>query len=447
MSYLIIGGIVLGSLFGVFLLLSIMFRVVVPTNEVHIVQTGKRTRSYGRSKETEHEHGNSYFKFPSWVPWFGTQRTIMPLSVFDLDLINYEAYDEGRLPFLVDVKAFFRISDSDTAAQRVSSFEELREQLVAIVQGSVRTVLATNEIEEIMQGRGKFGTQFTQEVTEQLKNWGVSTVKNIELMDIRDARGSEVIHNIMAKKKSFIEMESRQEVAKNKKVAEVAEIEARREVDLQKQEATQQVGLRTVEATQRVEVANQEKEQTIKEQQRLTKEKEMAILNVQNTRTAQIEKDVALIQADQNKQAAIINAEAKLQTQVKEAEGRLELEKKEAEGIAFKGKAKADAETAWQLAPVTAQTTLAKEIGSNESYQKYLITIRQVEAAEEVGKEQAKALTAADVKIISNVGDPVSGMNGVMDIFTTKGGTNIGTMLEALKNTDAGKKLVDKILN
>ena len=68
-----------------------------------------------------------------------------------------------------------------------------------------------------MQGRSQFGEQFTKEVEAQLKNWGVSTVKNIELMDIRDSNSSHVIKNIMEKKKSLIEMQSRIEVAENLK--------------------------------------------------------------------------------------------------------------------------------------------------------------------------------------------------------------------------------------
>lgn len=431
-------------------LLPMLYRVVVPTNEVHIVQTGKKTTSYGSKSHgdvdgdgKDDNNGNTYYRWPTWVPHFGVQRTVMPLAVFDLDLKNYEAYDQGRLPFLVDIKAFFRITDSNTAAQRVSTTEELTNQLMAIVQGSVRTILAGADIEQIMAGRGTFGDKFTTEVTEQLKNWGVSTVKNIELMDIRDANGSEVIHNIMAKKKSFIEMESRQEVAKNKKTAEVSELEARREVDLQKQEAQQQVGLRTVESQRKVETAQQEKDQAIKEMQKLTKEKDMAVLSVESTRKAEIAKQVALIEAEQNKQNTILNAEATLESQKREAQGSLELKSKEAEGLKLMGMAKAESEKAMLMAPVDAQLTLAEKIGSNKEYQNYLITVEQIKANMAVGIKQADALMTADVKIIANSGDPVQGMTKVMDLFSSKGGSQIGSMLEGLVNTDAGKKLLE----
>jgi flotillin len=433
---------VLGGFTFFAFVIATRLRRVVPTNEVHIVQSSKKTTSYGNATE----HGNTYYEWPASLPIIGVTKTIMPVSNFDVDLKSYEAYDEGRLPFVVDVKAFFRISDSNMAAQRVANFEELLNQLTAIVQGAVRTVLASHSLEEIMQGRGKFGDAFTGEVKEQLKNWGVEAVKNIELMDIKDSAGSKVIHNIMEKKKSQIEAESRIEVAKNHRNAEIAEIEAKRETDLQAQEAEQQVGLRTVETKQQVALSNEAMTQKVKEQQRTTKEKEMAVLQVESLRKAEIAREVALVQAEQARQTEIVRAEATKQTLTLNAEGTLEAKKREAEGIAAEGKAKADAERAMLLAPVEAQTTLAKEIGENKSYQQYLITIKQVEANQAVGIAQADALKAAEIKVIANSGSASSGMDSVLDVLSSKGGTQVGAMLEGLANTDAGKALLTKIL-
>jgi flotillin len=438
---------------GVITLVALMLRRVVPTNEVHIVQSAKKTMSYG--KDTG--NGNTYYEWPSWIPFIGITKVKLPMSVFDLDLESYEAYDKDRVPFVVDVKAFFRITDSNVAAQRLASFTELLEQLHAVVQGAARVILASHPLETILQSRSTFGEQFTKEVEEQLANWGVGTVKNIELMDIRDSAQSAVIKNIMEKKKSHIEMESRTEVAKNKQVAAIAEIEAQKEVDLQKQMAVQSVGLRTIEAQREVAISEQSKIQAIKEQERTTKDKEMSILKVQQVRTAEIEREVQVVKAQQNKETtvlvaqgqketAILNAEAQKDTTTLVAEGNLESKKREAEGIALEGTARAEAEKAMQLAPVQAQITLAKEIGSNDSYQKYLITIRQVEAQQAVGMEQAKALEAADVKVIANTGSVSSGMTSVMDMFTANGGTQLGAMLEGLAQTEKGSKLLTHVL-
>src|ERR1700722_12472996 len=246
-------GLGLAGLLFLTTLAALFLRKVVPTNEVHIVQSSKKTTSYGKDLG----NGNTYYEWPTWVPFIGITKVKMPTSVFNLNIKDYEAYDQGRLPFVVDVMAFFRIDDSNVAAQRVASFQELDAQLQAIVKGAIRTVLASNEIETILQGRSAFGEAFTKEVGEQLKNWGVCAVKNIELMDIRDHQSSQVIQNIMAKKKSHIEMQSRTEVANNMKLAKTAEIESQREIDLSQQQAQQTVGLRMVDTQREVELSKQ----------------------------------------------------------------------------------------------------------------------------------------------------------------------------------------------
>lgn len=420
-----------GFLISLNIVISVLkLRRVVNTNEVHIVQSGGQTTSYG--KDTG--NGNTYYEWPTWIPVIGMTKTVLPMSNFDVDLQSYEAYDKGRLPFVVDVKAFFRIKDSNIAAQRVANFDELMGQLSAIVQGAVRTILASSDIEEIMQGRSTFGDQFTNEVKEQLSAWGCEAVKNIELMDIRDSQGSNVIKNIMEKKKSFIEMESRQEVAKNSQKAQQAEIEANREVDLQRQEAKQTVGLRSIEAERQVELSRQEAAQALKEKEKLTKEKEMAVLQVEHVKKAEIEKEISVIKAEEQKQVEILNADAELEAKLRQAKG-----------IETEGQAKASAEKALQLAPVQAQIELAKEIGGNKSYQQYLITIEQVKAHRDVGMEQAKALHKSNIKVIANASSPNAGISNVMDMFSSNGGTQIGAMLEGFAQTEIGEKILTKV--
>ena len=426
-----LGGIGLGVLAVIALtvVVALFLRRVVPTNEVHIVQSTKHTKSYG--KDTP--NGNTYYEWPFWIPVFGVTKIVMPVSVFDVQLNAYEAYDVGRVPFVVDIVAFFRIADSNVAAQRVESFRELESQLLSIVQGAVRTILASHDIDKIMLERSIYGEQFTDAVRDQLKSWGVVPVKNIELMDIRDAAENRVVHNIMEKKKSLIEMQSRQEVAENIKNAEIAEIDAKRERDIRDEQAQQAVGERAAEKVKVVGIANENAQQDIKEQQRITKEKEMAVIQVNDVKRAEITKEMNIVKADEDRQATVLRAD-----------GDLEAKKKEAEGIKVEGEARADAERAMQLAPVEAQIALAKEIGENEGYQQYLLGIENIGAYKIVGVEQADALKVADIKIIANTGDPVEGMSNVMDLFSAKGGTNIGAMLEGLAQTEQGQALMEK---
>lgn len=423
-------GMALIILIVITVIVSMLYRKVVSTNMVHIVQSNKKTTSYG----TKLNNGNVYYHWPSWIPFIGVTVIKLPVSNFDLSLHNYEAYDVDKVPFMADVTAFFRIADTTLAAQRVENVVELKEQLTLIVQGAVRKVLAGDKVEVIMLERSKFGDSFTKEVTEQLKEWGVESVKSMELMDIRDGRDSQVISNIMAKKTSHIAMESRKEVAENNRAAEMAEIEAKREVDLQRQQAEQAVGERTAQKDKSVGIAQEMAKQEVLVQEKVTNERDMEVKRVIQVKQAEITRDQEVVFADQDKQTTIIRAD-----------GALEAKRKEAQGIQLEGEAKAAAEKAMQLAPVEAQIVLAKEIGENSGYQQYLTTIKGIDGYIIVGSEQAKALQKAEVKVIANTGNAKEGVTNVMDLFTSSGGTNLAAMVEAFAQTPIGKAFVEKI--
>ncbi|MDR1194975.1 MAG: hypothetical protein LBL00_00690 [Endomicrobium sp.] len=451
MALLVIGGIFVFIIFVILVKWILSLRRVVPTNMVDIVQRRRHTVSYGKGTN----NGNTFYRFPSWIPFIGITTISLPMSVFDIDLNNYEAYDQERLPFVVDVKAFYRIEDSNIAANRISTFPELLVQLTDITRGVVRSLLAKSNLENIMSERSTYGALFTNEVQEQLRAWGVIPVKNIELMDIRDTRDGKVISDIMNKKKSKIEMESRTEVAENMRKAQEAEIEAGKEVALKKEQANQEVGQKKAQVSREVGVADEKSKQDVQEQARTTAEKLMAVEKVNQVKLAEIkkeanivkaeeEKSVTIISSEANKQSLAINAEGVKKQLELEAEGKLYAKSKESEGIHLEGTARADAEKKMQLASVEAQITLAAKIGENKGYQEYLINIRAVEAQEKIGVEQAKNLGRADIKVIANAGDVNTGVKAAMDLFSSKGGTAVGGMLEALKNTSAGKAVLEK---
>lgn len=456
---------VLGGFIVFIFIISILFRVVVPPNEVHIVQSTKATISYG--KDTG--NGNTYYKFPSWVPCLGVTTIALPVSVFTIKIEAYEAYDLGRLPFVLDLTAFFRVTDSNLAAQRVENFADLKVQLRNIIQGSVRAILSSRKLEDILQIRSELGDDFTKAVGSQLKNWGLDPIKNIELMDIRDSGDSLVIKNIMNKKISLIEKESRIEVANNKKDADIAEIEARQLTEVRAQEAKKNIGLKTVENEREVSISKQQANQLIKEQEKITQEKQMEVERVRQVKQAEITKETEIVKAEQEQKKIEIDALARKNAQIRQAEANkenqillaqgdkekqflaaaalLEMKDKESQGIAKIGTAEAEALRLKELAPISAQIALAKEIGENQGYQTYLISIRQIEANQAVGMEQAKALACANLKIIANGGDISTGIQKIGDIFSSHGGTSMGAMLEGLANSEIGKKVVDKLVS
>jgi flotillin len=455
--------VLLAAIFILGVLMAIFFRRVVPTNMVNIVQTAKKTTPYGRDKPA----GNTYYAWPSWVPRLGITVTELPESNFQVKLTDYEAYDMARLPFIVDVTAFFRIDEAELAAQRVPSYNELKLDLHAVLQGAVRRILATNTLEDIMQSRSTLGDQFTLEVKDQIAEWGVIPVKTIEFMDLRDSAKGNVIQAIMAKEQSRIDRESRVSVADNNRSAMLAEIDAKRVVDVRRQDAEQQVGQRTAEKEQVVGIARENAQQEVLTASKITADRTMDVLQLEETRRAEISREVAAVKAEQDKNVAVVNAEAEKQTQVVKAEGEkdalvlkadgdrlatvsradgdLHAAKTDAEGIRARGEATAAAEQASLLAPVNSQITLAKEIGGNDGYQKYLVTIAQVDAGREVGVAMAKSLEKADLKVIANSGDVQQGVASLGDLLTPAGGTKLTGMLAALGQTAEGKALLGSL--
>ncbi len=497
---------------GIFLIILIvnilLLRRIVPADMVHVVQTNKKTTSYGKNTG----NGNVYYQWPKWIPILGIEVKELPVSNFDMPLNNYEAYDKDRVPFVVDVRTFFRISDTNQAAEKVASMEELQKHLEAIVQGAVRNIMAKARLEDIMEERSVYGQQFTDEVKDQLQEWGVVAVKNIELMDIRDSNESNVIENIMAKKKSEIEMDSRITVATNKKLAQEAEIEAEREVEVKQAEKEKVIGEKNAEKEEMIGIANEKAKQHIAVEAEETAKNELAVEKVRQVTNASIQqeketidaetvKKITLIKAEQDKERVRIDADAqkekikidadaekyrveikaeadknavKIDTDAvkyqietraeadknakeKEATAIKTLKEAEAQGIKAVGTANADAEKQMQLARVTAEITLAEKIGTNEGYQEYLVrletvkqqanvAIEQAKYGAEVGTAQAQNLSNADIKIITNTadGNVGGGVSKVMDLFSPKGGTALSGMFEAFAQTDAGKSVLAK---
>lgn len=438
----------------ILVLIPLTWRRVVEPNEVHIVQRRKKRISYGAGEGA----GNAYYEYPAWIPIIGVQTIVMPLSVFEIELTDYEAYDVGKVPFVVDVVAFFRVSDPRVAAERALAFDKLEHQLKEILRGATRSILAKSEIEEIMAERSIYGEQFTQEVSKHLKEWGTAHVKSIELMDIRDPKdgSSKTISDIMDKKKSFIERQSRVEVAENIRAAQVAEIEAQREVDVQSEQARETVGKRTAEANKTIGIQNELAEQEIKSQQRETAERDMEITRVREVRLAEIQKqqqiviaeqdkETRVIKADGERQQDIIQAEADKKQEVLRAEGHKQGEELRAKAILAVGSNEADVLRKNELAPIQAQIELAQEIGENPGYQKYLVDIRDVERKQVVGVEQAQALKVADIRIITNSGTPTEGLDGVMDLFSPKGGTHLAAAAEAFSQTPVGEAILNRL--
>ena len=463
----------------VFIYILTQLRKVVPTNEAHVVQKWKKSTPYGKW----FSGWNVYHAWPAWVPvvWVSVQK--LPLSIFDLQLNDYEAYDSGKVPFQVDITAFFEIKEPETAAQKVYTINELKDQLNETLKWVVRKVLASKDIVEIMESRVEIKKEFYDQVFGAVKSWWIM-LQNVEFMDIRDAQGSQVITNIMMKKRSQIEAESQIEVAENQKNATIekenklaearsAAAKAKSTADIIASDAERTAEIKVIEnekLTQNQEIEKErvlaiqkeEAKQKLYEAEKITKERELAVKQVEEEKNADIAKSIELIKADEQKQKVIIDAEASKE----EVRLRAEADKESIELAANADKIKVELaaeaektriESIWiakakeidyiGTAEAKNKTQMAEALNTFDSASlDFMKKELDVNLSEVVDLEKAKALSKADVKVISTWANGGDWVANFMDLFSAKGWTNIWAMIEAAKNT-LGEEKVNEVIN
>lgn len=424
------------------LFIAMLWRSIVPQDEVHIVNTSKESKPYGDPKEVDEKlaqgkksYGNVYYEFPHWIPVLGVVVKKLTLNVFQVNLDNYPAYDQDKVPFVVDFKSWFVIDNPIVAAKRIKDMSELKAQLQEMLQGIVRKTMAGKTIKEIMESRAELRDIFVKEVGEQCKDWGVK-LNSIEFTDIRDMDGDEfrVIDDIKRVQSSAIEKERRVAEAENEKQARLSEIQSKREADLEDVIAKETVEKRDADRKKIVGIANEQAEQEIKEQAKLTKEKEVAVKRTEEVGTAEYQKEKVIIEANAKKEFEIIQAQAEQQSLAIEAEGQKEKDRLEGEGIAAKINAEGEAEAnVIQKKGEAKAIALEKEAEAKKKLQEALkveLGALAIEAQKEVGVANAAALGKADIRILSGDGN-----NGQMARFLeglAQNSTVVTSVLERL---------------
>jgi flotillin len=74
MMFIGISGFV-GLLAVILIVKILLLRRIVPADMVHVVQTNKKTTSFGKNTG----NGNVYYKWPKWLPILGVEVKILPV--------------------------------------------------------------------------------------------------------------------------------------------------------------------------------------------------------------------------------------------------------------------------------------------------------------------------------------------------------------------------------
>jgi flotillin len=310
--------------------------------------------------------------------------------MIEVDVPNFLAFDRDRVRFECDIVAYVAVEDAVRAAQRFpEGLDELKSQVVKIVQATTRDTTTKLTVREIINERDLIAKKIQQILSPEVQKWGMS-LQALELVNITDPadKSSTVIHDISSIAEVQINSEARQKNAEQLKQARLKEAEAEQLAKVREIERDEEIGKR-----------DQLKEQLIAKQRQEAQEEAMRVVRIQQVRQAEIARDAAIEKAEGEKQAII---------RVKNGE---------AEGVRSVGYAEADAKS--RLADAL------KKI--NEA----ALEVRQIEKDEKIGVTAAEAFKNADIRFI-NAGPTTS----LMDLFTPSGGANLGGMLNALEATN-----------
>lgn len=376
--------------------LSFLLRRVVAPNYAHVVVRNKSISVYSSHSEISPERNAVYYYFPSWVPYLGMYVMRMPLENLEVHIPDYVTFAKNNARFQCSVSVYMRIQDVTKAARRfpTGELEQFIIRVRELVVAAIRNTTTEFNAEDVIAKKSEIADRIQSALQEDLGEWGVHII-NAAVVDISDPSDATVIQDISAKKEAEINAESRKIIAVKTKEAEIVEYENTEKAETRKWQMDEAIQMREKQKDQKVQIEAQK-----------AKTEQMRVIEIQNVRQAEIDKKARIEKAEgERKSLALVGIG-------------------EAEAI----KAKGDAVGKAKEAEARGLNALAK---AGE-------TFRLIEKEEKIGLALAQALTDADLRFI-NAGP----INSFADLFSPKGGAQIGGMLEALSQTNP--KLYEKL--
>lgn len=450
---LIILGIILLALF----VIAAALRTVVPPNRSHVVIQGKKMRVFCPHPDYNKTSGgqSTYYKIPSWFPLYGMKVRILDLEMLEIKVPNFVAFDEGRARFECDIVAFVVVKDPVRASMRMPSIKEMTGQVSQILQATTRESTTKKTVRQTINDRAGIIKMIRPIFTEAVEDWGLA-LKDIELVEFKDAPKSQVISDLSSIKEKEINTEMREKNADQDMKARVKEAETRETAQI-----------REIQQEEVVAKREQEKNKLVFAKEKEAKEQELEVVKVEMVKTQKIEKEqqevlaeqekmVALIEANKLKDVEEINKEQKLldgegdkvrlqQIAIGEASPIRETGTAEADVIKLKYEAEAKkAEPVREVGLAEGDAIKAKLVGEAKGkdelqkvYDRFTPeAIRAYVAKEIVDKDKAigialaKAFESADIKILSG------GDKGSFDLSRIVESINVGSpqTANAIKN-------------
>jgi flotillin len=393
--------IILGIILAIVVIFTFACYRIVDPSEAHLVITPTNKFVVSADDGIATNKKRTYFAIPSWVPFIGRAIRIMDVTIKEA-IVEQETYEKSQARYYVRSSLKYRIASVSTAAETFVDVADLENQLKEVIQASVRAVTVKYDVVDARAMKNKMQDEIKNEMDKNLSQWGLELV-NFQLVDFQDTKNSSIISDISKRREAEIQSTTRQQVAVKQK-----------EARMQEAESDELARKREIEKEKVIGEQEQLKAQKISEMQKDAMTKQYDVTQVSVIRTAEIEKQRAIVAAEQSLATETINKDKKIM----EGQGdRLRLEE-QAKGNAAKilqdGLAEAQAKDALQKA--------LNLFGDNAI--RALVAEKVVAKDQAIGVETAKALSQADVKVFSGGGD------------SGKSGFDLGKMITSMSVAD-----------
>lgn len=365
----------------------------------------------------------------------------MSLEVMTLDVQTPEVYTEKGVPVKVDGVAQIKIKGDDesiaTAAEQFlsKSIEEVMQVALQTVEGHLRAILGTMNIEDIYKNRDAFASRVQEVAATDLANMGLQIV-SFTLRDIKDSQGyldalgkpqtAQVKKNAIvgqaeadreATIKSAQAMQAAQEqkfladakIAESKRDFEMKQADYQAAVNTRKAEADLAYDIQKYKTSQavkaeevKVQVVERERQIEVQEKEISRREKEL-VATVVKPQEAEAQK--VRISAEAAKFSVQTYADAERYKIEAEAAGKAEAEKAMGQGVAAAERAKGFAQAEVIKAQGFAEAeAMEKKAQAWRSYNEAAILQMFIDKMPELARAIAEPLAKTERIVIINTG-------------------------------------------
>ena len=364
-------------LIGVILAVLIASTFVVIThyvkckpNEILIKygKTGKGGKDSIRSAKIV--HGKGTFVWPI-VQGYATM-SLQPIQM-NLDFKGALSAENIRVDVPTNLTVAIDTDDAmmQTAAERLLGMEprDIEKLVSEVIYGQMRIVIARLTISEMNTDREKFQQMITENVTNELKKYGLKLM-NINIINIQDA--ANIIVNMGKEAAARTENEALFRIAEQEKLGKsrIAGENKEKEIAIAKADAEEKSKVADANKTRDLAIAQAEKE-------RITGVEKAKAEKETNVARAIAEKETSVAQANADKETNVAKANADKEAKVAEAEADRDIRQ-------------ANADKKAQVA-----TNLAKqEVAQSEADLK----VKQADAKRQAGEADVEAETQVAIK-------------------------------------------------